>query len=111
MYKRQAPNNQYAVTTYSPPISLKEIFKRSKPKGKPKSKTRYSEDYDYEYYEDTDFVPSTNRRSDTSIRNPILSAEDEIKSSPALNTFQLVIAKLLHQEKKWYKFFLMVGAD
>ena len=90
---------QYAATTYSPPISLKEIFKRSKtPKGKPKSKTRYSEDYDYEYYEDTDFVPSTNRRSDTSILNPILS--DQNKSSSPLNTFQLVIAKLLHQEKK-----------
>ena len=90
-----APPNQYAVTTYAPPIALKEIFKRKATTPRP----RYSDDYDYEYYEDTDFVPSTNRRSDT-VASPSSSVSDTPNHQiTPLNTFQLVIAKLLHQEK------------
>ena len=75
----------------------KEIFKRKATTPRP----RYSDDYDYEYYEDTDFVPSTNRRSDT-VASPSSSVSDTPNHQiTPLNTFQLVIAKLLHQEK-WY---------
>ena len=70
----------YATTTYAPPVSspystYKEVFKR---KASPAPSIN---EYDYEYYEDSEYVYSPNRRS--------------------LNhQVQLVIAEHLHQDKK-----------
>ena len=78
----------YAPTTYAPPVSpaynsYKEVFKR---KAAPLAPS--IDEYDYEYYEDSDYIYSPNRRS---ARNS--------KTSNLNHQVQLVIAEHLHEKK------------